>query len=114
MLRNQIKGLSKNLRSNFYWETVHKHTDSKPRQWWCGIKSLLGYNIEDNTMQQLSHTLTDGDTDALANQINLSFQKITNYLSPLKPQATAASSLPEKFFISLREFQGKLSKITMQ
>ena len=64
-------------------------------------------------MQQLAHTLTDGDTDALANQINLSFQKITNDLSPLKARATAASSLPEKFFISLRDVQGKLSKINI-
>ena len=112
VLRNKVNHLSKSLHSNFYKSTIHEYIDEKPRQWWKGIKKILGDRKSDSTMITLASGLCDGDMSKLANIINTAFKHVSDDIVPLSnEQYIAAEVVPEQYIISVFDVQEKLSKI---
>ena len=110
-LRNKVNRMSSRLRSDFYTLTVQNHIQSRPRQWWRGVKRLLGENCEDSSMKLLANSTANGDMNLLAMKINKTFQDVTADLPPLLEQPLSETVVPEKFIISVNDVKKALSKI---
>ena len=100
------------LRALFYQSKVDKIGESNSRQWWKTIKTMIGLQPSKSHLCDLAEQLCDGDTLALANNINMVFKEVSADLQPLLPAAAPADhDVPDEFIISVTDCEQKLSKI---
>ena len=76
-LRNKINRQRSRLRASFYQSKVDKIGESNSRQWWKTIKTTIGLQPSKSHLCDLSEELCDGDTLALANNINMVFKEVS-------------------------------------
>ena len=111
-LRNKINRQRSRLRASFYQSKVNKIGESNSRQWWKTIKTMIGLQPSKSHLCDLAEQLCDGDTLALANNINMVFKEVSADLQPLLPAAAPADhDVPDEFIISVTDCEHKLSKL---
>ena len=111
-LRNEINRQRSRLRASFYQSKVDKIGESNSRQWWKTIKTMIGLQPSKSHLCDLAEQLCDGDTLALANNINMVFKEVSVDLQPLLPAAAPADhDVPDEFIISVADCEQKLSKL---
>ena len=113
-LLNKINRQLSRLREKFYQSKVDKIGESNSRQWWKTIKTMIGLQPSKSHLCNLADQLCDGDTLALANNINRVFKEVTSDLQPLPPAAASADhDVPDEFIISVTDCEQKLSKLSV-
>ena len=111
-LRNKINRQRSRLRASFYQSKINKIGESNSRQWWKTIKTMIGLQPSKSHLCDLAEQLCDGDTLALANNINMVFKEVSADLQPLLPAAAPADlDVPDEFIISVTDCEQKLSKL---
>lgn len=110
-LRNNVNHSSRYLKSKFYRNSVEDLKQTNPSQWWRKTKVLAGIKGKDSLSGLIS--MYHGDTIQLANDINCSFQSITNSLQPLDLSTLPPpiSEVPSEYIISMCQIENELSKI---
>ena len=93
---------------------VYKIGESNSRQWWKTIKTMIGLQPSKSHLCDLAEQLCDGDTLALANNINMVFKEVSADLQPLLPAAAPADhDVPDECIISVTDCEQKLSKLSV-
>ena len=73
---------------------------------------MIGLQPSKSHLCDLAEQLCDGDTLALANNINMVFKEVSADLQPLLPAAAPADhDVPDEFIISVTDCEQKLSKL---
>ena len=111
-LCNKINRQRSRLRASLYQSKVDKIGGSNSRQWWKTTKTMIGLQPSKSHLCDLAEQLCDGDTLALANNINMVFKEVSADLQPLLPAAAPADhDVPDEFIISVTDCEKKLSKL---
>ena len=111
-LRNKINRQRSRLRASFYQSKVDKIGESNSRQWWKTIKTMIELQPSKSHVCDLAEQLCDGDTLAIANNINTVFKDVSADLQPLLPAAAPADhDVPDECITSATDCEQKLSKL---
>ena len=81
-LRNWINRMSQSLRTRLYATSNSKISGGTSKERWRSIKQLLGLNTKDSSLDTLTTSLCNGNTETLANRINQTFQEVSDDMTP--------------------------------
>ena len=114
-LRNKVNRASSRLRHNFYQSKIASLEKSSSKDWWKHMKSLMGSSSGGNSgLQGLVNTVTDGDLQLLADNINDFFVSVSSELPRLDdthPIFQTPDPVPDDFIISIDTTKKALDKI---
>ena len=117
--RNKVNRLSKTLTKNYYDDCIAGLHTSKPRNWWKGMKELLGFGKsgDDNALLHLANQVCDGSLQQLAEIINNFFKSVSDPLPPLTPDhdylQLDVSNVPAQYIISVDEVEQHLRSLNI-
>jgi len=111
-LRNKVNKLGAKLRSHYYQHKVNDLKKSDSRSWWRQVKHLCGLDKPSDNLQNMADNICDGDSQALAEEINNFFLSICDDLKPLDtslipPQA----QVPDEYIIPIETVEKLLAGI---
>ena len=112
LLRNRVNRACRNLKSKFYRGKIQQMKTANPKQWWKGVRSLLGKD-QGNPLTCMANDLYNGDMEALTDDINTFFKNITAHLNPIDSPnyATDNEAIPDKYQLSVEEVEKALLNV---
>ena len=114
LLRNTINRMSKRLEGVFYDKKVKQLRSSDSRNWWKGIKELLGLSNKKSPIERIAQAECDGDIEMLANQINEFFQSVGSHLQPISeenPHKHVSDPIPDEYLLRVEDVERRLSSL---
>ena len=114
--RNRVQQMSKVLQRKYYAKKIEGLRTSNSRNWWRRVKFITGQKTsEAHPLSGLANQLHDGDTLALAANVNAFFQSVAADLSPLdnKDVPLPSDVVPSEFYIDRLDVERKLSQINI-
>ena len=87
----------KSLRRNFCKSKIQNRRQSNSKFWWRHTKILTG-QLTSSPLEATANELFNGNTTALANEINSTFQSVSSDLSPLKVNDLLCSACSKQLY----------------
>ncbi len=111
--RNKVEKERKRLAANYYQTQVKEAKETNPKQWWKGVKNLMGKSNDSNPLITMANELHEGDMNSLAEDVNNFFQSITAHLEPLQPLDWEHGQLevPSKYQLTVEQTEKSLLSI---
>ncbi len=108
--RNKVKRTGQTLRSDFLKLSIEgvKRGDKK---WWNITKQLSGLKMDDNNLQSMANTITNGDMGQVANKINQTFKSISEDLAPLVNAQPQQYDIPDEYIVNVDDVERRLMKV---
>ena len=117
LYRNKVNRLSKSLKKNYYDKRINGLKTSNPRNWWKGMKELLGcqQTSSDPPLLHLANQVCDGNLLELSQRINNFFKSVSDHLPALSADndylQLEIPCVPSKYVIPVEKVEKQLRKL---
>ena len=113
--RNEANRQRKLLQKKYYEKKLAKLKVENTRLWWKDINEIVGKQGSSScsSLLGLANSISGGNMNDLAEEINRSFQQVTKNFEPLElgSPMTGHNPIPEQYVISVEEVMKSLQKI---
>ena len=116
MYPNNVNHLGKSLKQKYYDKHINGLKTSNPRNWWKGMKELLGCQQTSSEPPLLhANQVCDGNLLELSQRINNFFKSVSDHLPALSADndylQLEIPCVPSKYVISVEKVEKQLRKL---
>ena len=117
LYRNKVNRLGKSLKQKYYDKHINGLKTSNPRNWWKGMKELLGcqQTSSDPPLLHLAKQVCDGNLLELSQRINNLFKSVSDHLPVLSADndylQLEITCVPSKYVIPVAKVEKQLRKL---
>ena len=110
LYRNKVNRLGKSLKQKYYDKHINGLKTSNPRNWWKGMKELLGcqQTSSDPPLLHLANQVCDGNLLEFSQRINNFFKSVSDHLPALQLEIPC---VPSKYVIPVEKVEKQLRKL---